>query len=397
MAVKKYILVLNAGSSSLKFVVLELTSEIEIVKGLAERLGEPEAILQCHLNTKMRLELPARAGIHQALSCVGAYLNTLQLGSELMGIGHRVVHGGEHFQETTALTPAVLKQLKDISCLAPLHNPANIAGIEAALHNWPDLPHFAVFDTAFHQTMPEVAYRYALPEIYYTQKDIRRYGFHGASHSYVASRVRDLLGEKACRRVISAHLGNGCSLAAIKNGKSVDTSMGFTPLEGLVMGTRCGDLDPGVLLYLLQEQQMSPKDLNHLLNKESGLLGLSGLSNDFRSLIQAREAGHAGAALALDVFTYRAAKGIAALCMPLGGLDTLVFTGGIGENASWARQRILEHLAYLGLDCDPIKNENCKEGPISHSESPSAWVIPTREELMIARQCLIALEKDFIQ
>lgn len=381
------ILVLNAGSSSLKFSLLEMPAETEILKGLAERLGEPQSRFQVKFPEKKELELPAQAHLPEALAALKTLLTRQHLSPRISAIAHRVVHGGERFKNTTRLNPEVLAVLKDLIPLAPLHNPANIQGIEAALAEWPDLPQYGVFDTAFHQTMPKVAYRYALPTELYRKDAIRRYGFHGTSHHFVSARLKALHPQGA-ERVITAHLGNGCSMAAILAGKSVDTSMGMTPLEGLVMGTRSGDLDPGVVLFLLEQKGMSPAQVNRLLNKESGLLGLSGLSNDVRSLDQARQEGHTGAALALEVFAYRAAKAAAALCVSLGGLDSLAFTGGIGENAAWVRERIVAHLGFLGLVLDPEKNSFCQgqEARISLHEHPAVWVIPTQEERMIARE-----------
>jgi acetate kinase len=381
------ILVLNAGSSSLKFSLLALPQEHEILKGIAERLGETQSSFWVHFPEKKELELPPSAHLPEALSALKALLSRQNLSPRIAAIAHRVVHGGERFKNTTHLNGKVLDVLKSLIPLAPLHNPANIQGIEAALNEWPDLPQYAVFDTAFHQSMPKVAYRYALPSSLYTEDGIRRYGFHGSSHQFVSARLKTL-DPHAAERVITAHLGNGCSMAAILNGKSVDTSMGMTPLEGLVMGTRCGDLDPGVVLYLLSQKGLSTKALNRLLNKESGLLGLSGLSNDVRSLDRARQEGHTGAALALEIFAYRAAKAAAALCVGLGGLDCLVFTGGIGENSAWVRERIVAHLGFLGLLLDPELNFGCQgqEARISLHEQPAVWVIPTQEERMIARE-----------
>lgn len=381
------ILVLNAGSSSLKFSLLEMPHETEILKGMAERLGETQSRFMVHYPELKELELPPTAHVSDALVALKALLSRQHLSPRIGAIAHRVVHGGERFKNTTHLNGEVLDVLKSLIPLAPLHNPANIQGIEAALAEWPDLPQYGVFDTAFHQTMPKLAYRYALPTALYTEDGIRRYGFHGTSHQFVSGRLRQLSPQTG-ERVITAHLGNGCSMAAILNGKSVDTSMGMTPLEGLVMGSRCGDLDPGVLLYLLTQKGLSPNAVNRLLNKESGLLGLSGLSNDVRSLDRARQEGHTGAALALEIFAYRAAKAAAALCVSLGGLDSLVFTGGIGENAAWVRERIVAHLGFLGLVLDPELNQGCMghEARISLHEHPAIWVIPTQEERMIARE-----------
>lgn len=380
-------LVLNAGSSSLKFCLLSLPDETEQLKGLAERLGEAESCLKLTLPEPCELPLPAHAGHAEALQALQAYLEHTSLSQDLSAIAHRVVHGGEDFKQTTRLTPELQVRIRDLIPLAPLHNPANLAGVEAAIQAWPDLPQYAVFDTAFHQSMPQHAYLYALPQDLYREQGIRRYGFHGTSHAYISSRLRALQPDKS-RRILSAHLGNGCSMAAILDGQSVDTSMGMTPLEGLVMGTRSGDLDPGVLLFLLEQLKYSAADLNRLLNKQSGLLGLSGFSNDVRSLDLARQQGNEQAQLALEIFAYRAAKAAAALMVALGGLDILAFTGGIGENAAWLRQRIVAHLNYLGLQIDPDLNAACRSQELCLSPAcePAVWVIPTQEERMIARE-----------
>jgi acetate kinase len=305
-------------------------------------------------------------------------------------VGHRVVHGGEAFKQATRITPEVIAQIEACVPLAPLHNPANLLGICGAMEVFPDLPHVAVFDTAFHQTMPQVAYRYALPEKLYREHGVRRYGFHGTSHQYVTQKAAEMLGiqlVKSC--FISAHLGNGCSLAAVRGGQSLDTSMGLTPLEGLVMGTRSGDLDPGIHAFLAENLKLSLVQVTDLLNKQSGLLGLSGLSNDMRELERAAALGHAGATLAIEVFCYRLAKYIAALSVPLGRIDALVFTGGIGENSANVRAKVLGQLGVLGFRLDAAENGlkvGGQAGVISVGR-PVAMVVGTNEELMIAHEC----------
>lgn len=390
------ILVLNAGSSSLKFSLIQWPHEQEIFKGLAERLGEAESTLRLQAPEILSLPLPSGATHEGALQALQLVLERYTGQFSLAAIAHRVVHGGEHFKTTARLSADMLQTLEKLSHLAPLHNPANLAGIRAATTAWPGLPQYAVFDTAFHQGMPASAYLYALPQELYREHGIRRYGFHGTSHAYVSARLRELLPGSASHRLITAHLGNGCSMAAILDGRSVDTSMGMTPLEGLVMGTRSGDLDPGVLLFLLEQCQYSPAQLNQLLNKKAGLLGISGLSNDVRSLLQAKAEGHAGARLALDIFTYRAAKAAAVLAVPLGGLDALVFTGGIGENAAPIRQQIVAQLGFLGLQLDPQRNAALQgaEGCISTPGGPSVWVIPTQEERMMAREAYSCMKAE---
>ena len=351
------ILVLNAGSSSLKFALIEIDTGLVHVSG----------------NEALGLD-----GLDGAL---GRALTALPPGVDIAGIGHRVVHGGDRFTASACIDAQVLSAIADCSRLAPLHNPANLAGINAAQSRFPDLPQVAVFDTAFHQTMPEVAWRYAVPAVWHQDLGVRRYGFHGTSHRYVANRLRELL--PTARRVIIAHLGNGCSACAIRDGRSVDTTMGLTPLEGLVMGTRCGDLDPGILPYVAQVTGRPWAELVGELNRNAGLRGLSGLSNDMRALLAARADGHAGAAIAVAVFCYRLAKAIAALCVPLSGLDALVFTGGIGEHAAPVRAETVALLGHLGLTLDGAANAATREGPLAPDRR--VWVIPTNEELMIAR------------
>lgn len=396
------ILVLNAGSSSLKFALYQLAEqqpgseqpELQLAfSGLAERLGSPEAQLrlQAAKGEPQQQALP-QAQHSEALAAILRSLNA-QGCDALLAVGHRVVHGGERFQASCRITPEVTQQIAALCQLAPLHNPANLSVIQAmqALH--PDLPQVAVFDTAFHHSLPAYASAYALPATLYQQHGIRRYGFHGSSHRYVSQAARAHLGP-AQSRLVTAHLGNGCSVCAVKDGLSLDTSMGLTPLEGLVMGSRSGDLDPGILLYLQEQLGYSLAELRQLLNQQAGLKGLSGLSNDCRELLAARAEGHAGADLALNVFCYRVAKYIAAYLVPLGGLDALVFTGGIGENAPELRAQILHWLRPLGFELDPEANQRLtagQTGQISVSEQPRALVIPTDEEKMIALDTLALL------
>lgn len=336
-------------------------------------------------------ELPPSSDCGSVINGLVSQFNSewSDLKGQLIAIGHRVVHGGEYFSESVLIDKNVISAIKACSELAPLHNPVALQGIRTALEAFPQLPQVAVFDTAFHQGMPDYAYLYALPYSLYKKHHIRRYGMHGSSHRYVSERAAQLLGRAQGEiNVISAHLGNGASIAAIKGGHSVDTSMGMTPLEGLVMGSRCGDLDPGLLLYLGQALDYSLVELEHLLNRESGLLGLSELTNDCRELESAMESGHAGARLALELFCYRLAKYIAAYTIPLRGVSTLVFTGGIGENSAWVRHRTANWLSALGYQLDPERNEATRfgaEGRISHSGTPDIFVIPAREDWVIAR------------
>ena len=374
------ILVLNAGSSSLKFALIDPSGTQSRHTGLVERLGTPDAVLR----------RPGEAPLAVPGGTLAAALTLVQqaLGPEaqVSAIGHRVVHGGERFTAAALIDEAVLAAIQECAKLAPLHNPANLAGIAATLALFPGLPQVAVFDTAFHQTLPEVAWRYAVPDAWYREHGVRRYGFHGTSHRYVAQRMHELTG---ARRIVTAHLGNGCSACAVLDGRSVDTTMGLTPLEGLVMGTRSGDLDPGVLAHIAASAGLDLAAVTSVLNRQSGLLGLSGLSNDIRELTAARGAGHAGAALAIEVFCYRLAKAVAALTVPLGGLDALVFTGGIGEHSALVRELTIGRLDGLGLMLDAEANTHGGEHPIDRERR--AWIIPTDEELMIARETVTLL------
>jgi len=306
-------------------------------------------------------------------------------------VGHRVVHGGEKFSSSVVIDDDVIEAIRANSDLAPLHNPANIVGIEACKSVMPDTPMVAVFDTAFHQTMPKEAYIYAIPYSAYEKYSIRRYGFHGTSHKYVALRAAKLLGRPIEElKIVTCHLGNGSSIAAVKNGRSVDTSMGFTPLEGLPMGTRCGAIDPAIITFLMEKENMTYQEINRYMNKESGVLGISGVSSDFRDLEAAADEGNERAQLALDIFAYSIKKYIGAYAAAMGGLDCVVFTAGIGENNPNIRQKACEGLDFLGITVDNEKNQYTKkgkEGEISTADSKvKVLVIPTNEELMIARE-----------
>lgn len=384
-----HVLVLNCGSSSLKFAIVDTVSGDELLSGLAERLGELDPKIKYKFNGDKQLIALSPNDAHQtAITKLVELVKQLQLDSSLIAVGHRVVHGGEHFTKSALITPDVIEAITKTSSLAPLHNPANLLGIEAAQSAFSHLPQIAVFDTAFHQSMSPEAFLYALPCTLYKQHGIRRYGFHGTSHAFVsAEAIKTLNLNETDSKVISAHLGNGCSVTAIKNGKSVDTSMGMTPLEGLVMGTRSGDIDPGIFNYLTEQLNYSAKQIDTLLNKESGLLGISELSNDCRTIEESAADGHQQAALALDIFCYRLAKQIAAFVVPLGGLDALIFTGGIGENSDVIRAKVVAHLSFLGLEIDNDKNLAARfgsEGVITKQTAPCAIVVPTNEEWMIA-------------
>lgn len=377
------ILVINAGSSSLKVAVIDPVNGSRRLSALAERLGGDDATLRIGRDAALPLTEATAAG---ALRALAPHLAGADL--KLHGVGHRVVHGGERFTTATMIDDSVVAGITDCARLAPLHNPANLSGIAAARATFPQLPQVAVFDTAFHQSIPEVAWRYAVPEAWYREHGVRRYGFHGTSHRFVAARAAELIGKPLGElKLVTAHLGNGCSACAIDGGRSLDTTMGLTPLEGLVMGTRSGDLDPGILAHIANGTGQDIAAITAVLNRESGLLGLSGLSNDLRTLQDAAANGHAGADLAIAVFCYRLAKAIAALTVALGRLDALVFTGGIGEHSALVRRRTLARLGFLGLTEDPAANaaHGPDHGRISSPGKTLALVVPTDEELLIAR------------
>lgn len=388
---EKLILVLNCGSSSLKGAVIDSSNGDVLLSCLAEKLNLPDAFITFKINgEKERSEL---ADEPNHTGAVGALLQELKkhgLDSRIAAIGHRVVMGGEAYSESVLIDDKVIEVIEQCSPLAPLHNPANLLGIRAAQAIFSGLPNVAVFDTSFHQTMPAHAYTYAVPRKYYREQGVRRYGFHGTSYRFVADETARFLGkDKKGLRLVIAHLGNGASVAAIANGESKDTSMGLTPLEGLVMGTRAGDLDAGVLPYLAQSTGMDIQQLSDMLNKQSGLLGISELSNDCRAIEEAAEQGHEGALLALEVFSYRLAKYVAAMAVAAGGLDALVFTGGIGENSSLIRAKVVNYCAFLGLQLDEEKNLAARFGNAgvitADNGGAVAVVIPTNEELMIAQ------------
>ncbi|MGA4448399.1 acetate kinase [Ectopseudomonas chengduensis] len=389
------ILVINCGSSSIKFALVNEAQETFMLSGLAERLGSPEAVLHWQQGEqKDSLVLPG-ADHRLALSHLLPVVQQAAAG-ELHGIGHRVVHGGEHFSGASRLDATSLQAIRQVAPLAPLHNPANLQGIEAAMKLFPTLTQVAVFDTAFHQSLPEHAYRYAVPQALYAEHGVRRYGFHGTSHHYVsrqAAQMSDLAYDASSWLV--AHLGNGSSTCAVENGHSRDTSMGLTPLEGLVMGTRSGDVDPNLHGHLARTLGWSLERIDSMLNKDSGLLGLSGLSNDMRTLEQAREQGHAGATLAIEVFCYRLAKSLAAMSCALRRLDGLIFTGGIGENSTLIRSKTVNHLSLLGLQLDAQANARCVRGVAGaiHADGhPRVLVVPTNEERQIALDTLALLD-----
>lgn len=383
----KYILVINCGSSSLKFALIDPSSGNDLLTGLAERLNSENARVIFKLaDNKETLEL-GQAGHQKAITSITHYLDQHELSDQISAVGHRVVHGGETFSASQIINAEQLAELKTLNHLAPLHNPVNILGLELAMENWPTLPQVAVFDTAFHQSQPDYAFLYGLPYEWYQNQGVRRYGFHGTSYRYVAQEAAERLGKKPeDTALLAAHLGNGCSACAVYQGKSMDTSMGMTPLDGLVMGTRSGSLDAGLAQFLCHELDLDIDQLTNQLNKKSGLLGLSGISNDMRTLLEAADEGHQQAKIAIEVFCYHAARQLLSLTAALPRLDAIIFTGGIGEHAAPIRSRILKHLAILGLQEDPQLNQQHgnSQGLIT-AQGPKALVIATNEELMIAR------------
>jgi len=387
-----HILVINCGSSSIKYKLYDMARQAELATGLIERIGESESHTTHKVNGQT-VERSDRIGDYErGVAQIMELLTTcgspppLKDPQDVSGVGHRVVHGGEDFADSVVVDDSVLAAIKRCCELAPLHNPANLAGLQATMHTLPGKPQVAVFDTAFFQTMPPASYHYAVPYEWYEQKKIRRYGFHGTSHKYVAARAAELLGNNK-PNLITMHLGNGGSMSCIKGGIAVDQTMGLTPLEGLVMGTRSGDIDPAIIFHMAREG-MELADVRTGLEKKSGLLGLSGVSRDMRDVEKAAEEGNERAALALGVFAHRVRKYVGAFLVELGTCDALVFTGGIGENAVDMRARILDGLGPLGIELDARKNDHRSGEPFcitTDSSRTATWVIPTNEELMIAR------------
>ncbi|MNY86930.1 acetate kinase [Acinetobacter calcoaceticus] len=378
------VLVINCGSSSIKYALVSERREDRIY-GLAENLGAADARIKGVTVGGEPLELAIPYADHaKALETLLARLANYKP----QAIGHRVVHGGS-LTKAELLTPEIIERIRAATPLAPLHNPAHLIGIDATVRLFPELPQVAVFDTAFHQTMPPHAYRYAIPKFLYTEHNVRRYGFHGTSHAYVSDRASELAGNLKKGGWLTAHLGNGSSTCAVWNGQSVDTSMGLTPLEGVVMGTRSGDVDPSLHSFLAKNLGWDLAKIDKVLNNESGLLGLSQLSNDMRTVIEAAENGNEDASLAIEVFSYRLAKSLAALSCGLPTLDGLIFTGGIGENSAYIREKTLAYLPHFGLQLDKDQNNNLKrgtEGRIDNGIGPQIWVIPTDEEGRIAKE-----------
>ncbi len=387
----KLILVLNCGSSSLKGAVLNSENGDVLLSCLGEKLNLADAYITFKVNgQKERVDLSATPNHTGAVGAMLEKLKAMGLDSQIGAIGHRVVSGGEEYSESVLIDDSVMAAIEKCIPLAPLHNPANLLGIRAAQDIFKGLPNVAVFDTAFHQTMPEHAYMYAIPRKFYRELGVRRYGFHGTSYRFVAEEAANVLGaDKNNLKLVIAHLGNGASITAVRNGKSMDTSMGLTPLEGLVMGTRSGDVDPSIFSFLADNLKLSTQQITDILNKESGLMGISELSSDCRVIEEESLNGHEGAVLALEMFSYRLAKYVASMAVAAGGLDALVFTGGIGENSDIIREKVLNYCAFLGFSVDKEANTAArfgKAGVITAADGKvKAVVIPTNEELMIAQ------------
>jgi acetate kinase len=396
------VLVINCGSSSLKYQLINMNDESVLAKGLVERIGIEGSVLKHEKAGQGKVVIEEVMNNHKdAINLVLKALVDPNHGAvksldEVDAVGHRVVHGGEKFADSVLIDDKVIKAMKDCIELAPLHNPPNIIGIEACKELLPNVPMVGVFDTAFHQTMPAQSYVYPLPYELYEEMGIRRYGFHGTSHKYVSERVAALTGKSLeGTKIVTCHLGNGASLTAIKDGKSFDTSMGMTPLEGLVMGTRCGDIDPAIVTFLMNNKKMTAEQVDNLMNKKSGVLGISGVSSDFRDIEGAAEQGNMRAQLALDKFDYTVRKYIGSYAAAMGGIDVLVFTAGLGENSASNRCNICKGLEFLGIELDDCKNDTRgKEVEISKDGSKvRVFVIPTNEEVMIARDTKMLASK----
>ena len=396
------ILVLNCGSSSLKYQLIDMETEQVMAKGLCERIGIEGSRLKHQPTGKSDVIFNDYMEDHSvAVKMVLDALTDKEHGvvasmKEINAVGHRVVHGGEYFASSVIIDDAVKEALQKCCELAPLHNPANLIGIEACEKIMPGVPQVGVFDTAFHQTMPERAYLYAIPYEYYEKYKIRRYGFHGTSHRYVSEEAAKMMDRPYDQtKTITCHLGNGGSICAVRNGKSIDTTMGFTPLEGLVMGTRAGDVDAAVVTFLMEKENLTPQEMDTILNKKSGVLGLSGVSSDFRDIEEASEHGNERAEIALDVFAYKVAKRIGAYAAAMNGVDCIVFTAGLGENSASSRRLICDYLGYLGIHIDSYHNS--LRGKAIEITTPDSrvrvFVIPTNEELVIARDTKELLDK----
>lgn len=395
------ILVLNCGSSSVKYKLIEIKANKVLAEGGIEKIGLPDAFIKFKFgNEKIQQDLDINDHVG-AIKSILDNLTSKEYGcikdfKEIDAVGHRVVHGGEKFNKSVLINDEVIAKIKECYGIAPLHNPVNMAGIDAINEVLPEVPQVGVFDTAFHQTMPAKSYMYALPYKYYAEDGVRRYGFHGTSHRYVSQRVCEFLGvEPKGKKIITCHVGNGGSITAVKDGKSVDTSMGLTPTEGLMMGTRCGDVDPGALISLMDKHKLSSKDMLNMVNKESGLAGISGVSSDMREITAAAKQGNEKAILSLEMYEQRITKYVGAFAAEMGGVDIIVFTGGVGEHQSSTRANVCNLLRFMGVEIDDAANDanNGDEGIISTPNSAvKVVVIPTDEEYMIAKDTEAIIE-----
>lgn len=395
------ILVLNCGSSSVKYKLIEIKANKVLAEGGIEKIGLPDAFIKFKFgNEKIQQDLDINDHVG-AIKSILDNLTSKEYGcikdfKEIDAVGHRVVHGGEKFNKSVLINDEVIAKIKECYGIAPLHNPVNMAGIDAINEVLPEVPQVGVFDTAFHQTMPAKSYMYALPYKYYAEDGVRRYGFHGTSHRYVSQRVCEFLGvEPKGKKIITCHVGNGGSITAVKDGKSVDTSMGLTPTEGLMMGTRCGDVDPGALIFLMDKHNLSSKDMLNMVNKESGLAGISGVSSDMREITVAAKQGNEKAILSLEMYEQRITKYVGAFAAEMGGVDIIVFTGGVGEHQSSTRANVCNPLRFMGVEIDDAANDanNGDEGIISTPNSAvKVVVIPTDEEYMIAKDTEAIIE-----
>ncbi len=395
------ILVLNCGSSSVKYKLIEIKANKVLAEGGIEKIGLPDAFIKFKFgNEKIQQDLDINDHVG-AIKSILDNLTSKEYGcikdfKEIDAVGHRVVHGGEKFNKSVLINDEVIAKIKECYGIAPLHNPVNMAGIDAINEVLPEVPQVGVFDTAFHQTMPAKSYMYALPYKYYAEDGVRRYGFHGTSHRYVSQRVCEFLGvEPIGKKIITCHVGNGGSITAVKDGKSIDTSMGLTPTEGLMMGTRCGDVDPGALIFLMDKHNLSSKDMLNMVNKESGLAGVSGVSSDMREITAAAKQGNEKAILSLEMYEQRITKYVGAFAAEMGGVDIIVFTGGVGEHQSSTRANVCNPLRFMGVEIDDAANDanNGDEGIISTQNSAvKVVVIPTDEEYMIAKDTEAIIE-----
>lgn len=395
------ILVLNCGSSSVKYKLIEIKANKVLAEGGIEKIGLPDAFIKFKFgNEKIQQDLDINDHVG-AIKSILDNLTSKEYGcikdfKEIDAVGHRVVHGGEKFNKSVLINDEVIAKIKECYGIAPLHNPVNMAGIDAINEVLPEVPQVGVFDTAFHQTMPAKSYMYALPYKYYAEDGVRRYGFHGTSHRYVSQRVCEFLGlEPKGKKIITCHVGNGGSITAVKDGKSIDTSMGLTPTEGLMMGTRCGDVDPGALIFLMDKHNLSSKDMLNMVNKESGLAGISGVSSDMREITAAAKQGNEKAILSLEMYEQRITKYVGAFAAEMGGVDIIVFTGGVGEHQSSTRANVCNPLRFMGVEIDDAANDanNGDEGIISTPNSAvKVVVIPTDEEYMIAKDTEAIIE-----